>query len=523
MSGWEDDWGDEDDADDWGDDADMMDADKEDGGWADPTESTFTVPVAQKELSYDLLEKKEVRELMAHDVKKCASRLDLPEEAAELLLRQAKWNQAKVEDSYFSNPERAQSQAGIRPDPKGRGDWQSGERECPMCYDDYDAPGAFDHLPCGHQICKSCWSDYTGQAVRTKDCVNLRCSYHVQAIGSRAPKQCPIKVPRGMFERYLKPDSLARYEKFILGDYVDNNKKLKWCPAPNCEICVKIDDQTEEVKCFKSNGVGCGHIFCVRCNHDGHRPSPCEAAEQWRIKCSSESENIQYIMARTKKCPKCSVHIEKNQGCNHMTCRNCGHEFCWLCKGDWKKHGSATGGYYKCNIFEKNKASGAGMTDEEKKMADAKNALEKYMFYLTRYENHVKSIGFAKKTKTETERRMDEMAQRYNWKPNEATFLMEAVDTVIECRRLLAWTYPIGYYLAEYFPKKALFEDLQQQLEKYTEHLHELSERDTDKLADNKVRQEVKNYTRCTQKFRDNMVKGVEEEINVFFDDHPLS
>ena len=26
----------------------------------------------------------------------------------------------------------------------------------------------------------------------------------------------------------------------------------------------------------------------------------------------------------------------------------CGHEFCWMCKGDWSKHGSATGGYYQC-------------------------------------------------------------------------------------------------------------------------------------------------------------------------------
>lgn len=155
-------------------------------------------------------------------------------------------------------------------------------------------------------------------------------------------------------------------------------------------------------------------------------------------------------------------------------------------------------------------------------MVSAQNQLEKYMFYLTRYENHIKSISFAKRTKTETERRMDEMAQRYNWKPNEATFLMDAVDTVIECRRLLAWTYPIGYYLAEDFQKKALFEDLQQQLEKFTEHLHGLSENDMDKLADNKIRQEVKNYTRCTTKFRDNMVKVVEEEINEYFVVNPL-
>jgi len=40
-----------------------------------------------------------------------------------------------------------------------------------------------------------------------------------------------------------------------------------------------------------------------------------------------------WLKARTKSCPKCKVRIEKNRACNHMKCRNCGHDFCWLCKG----------------------------------------------------------------------------------------------------------------------------------------------------------------------------------------------
>jgi hypothetical protein len=32
-----------------------------------------------------------------------------------------------------------------------------------------------------------------------------------------------------------------------------------------------------------------------------------------------------------KKCPRCSVIIEKNEGCNQMKCTNCNYEFCWLC------------------------------------------------------------------------------------------------------------------------------------------------------------------------------------------------
>jgi len=62
-----------------------------------------------------------------------------------------------------------------------------------------------------------------------------------------------------------------------------------------------------------------------------------------------------WIYNNTKNCPKCKNPIEKNQGCNHMTCRppgGCKFEFCWVCLGDWKTHGDETGGYYKCNIFD---------------------------------------------------------------------------------------------------------------------------------------------------------------------------
>lgn len=32
-----------------------------------------------------------------------------------------------------------------------------------------------------------------------------------------------------------------------------------------------------------------------------------------------------------KQCPKCSIIIEKNEGCNQLRCINCDFEFCWLC------------------------------------------------------------------------------------------------------------------------------------------------------------------------------------------------
>ena len=46
----------------------------------------------------------------------------------------------------------------------------------------------------------------------------------------------------------------------------------------------------------------------------------CETVATWIRKNSAESENLNWILANTKPCPKCKRPIEKNQGCMHMSC-----------------------------------------------------------------------------------------------------------------------------------------------------------------------------------------------------------
>ncbi len=40
-------------------------------------------------------------------------------------------------------------------------------------------------------------------------------------------------------------------------------------------------------------------------------------------------------MLKTNGCPRCSVPIEKNAGCQLMRCSNCNFEFCWECLQDY--------------------------------------------------------------------------------------------------------------------------------------------------------------------------------------------
>ena len=51
--------------------------------------------------------------------------------------------------------------------------------------------------------------------------------------------------------------------------------------------------------------------------------------------------------AQTQVCPSpnCQFTIEKNDGCNHVTCR-CGHHFCWVCGEEWSRQHS-----YQCRNY----------------------------------------------------------------------------------------------------------------------------------------------------------------------------
>ena len=42
------------------------------------------------------------------------------------------------------------------------------------------------------------------------------------------------------------------------------------------------------------------------------------------------------IGKKFKQCSKCMFWVEKNQGCDHMTCR-CGYQFCYKCGGEYLK------------------------------------------------------------------------------------------------------------------------------------------------------------------------------------------
>ncbi len=83
----------------------------------------------------------------------------------------------------------------------------------------------------------------------------------------------------------------------------------------------------------KSTFLTCekGHHFCRKCNLQAHVGFDCER----KLKKDFSSWAGKTLV---KRCPKCQFIIEKNEGCNHMTCGNksCNYQFCWICLEEFK-------------------------------------------------------------------------------------------------------------------------------------------------------------------------------------------
>jgi ariadne-1 len=303
----------------------------------------------------------------------------------------------------------------------------------------------------------------------------------------------------------LAPDLLPKFVEYQLRSFVEMNGLTRWCPGPGCTKVAMASSST-----FASSGFAacvaeckCGTLFCLRCGEEPHAPCSCAELGRWQDKCRNESETANWILANTKCCPKCNTRIEKNQGCNHMSCQQCKWEFCWICMGSWAEHGANTGGYYKCNRYDPLKTD----TDQSAE-ARAKRELDRYLHYYKRYDAHNQAQKFAEKQLKETEAKMvllQESSDNSLWADVE--FLKNASEQLIECRRVLKYTYTFAYYMTDGSKKKERFEHHQEMLEKFTESLSEQTELPISEMN----RTDVINQTRVVDKFMKNILSYVED------------
>lgn len=305
-------------------------------------------------------------------ISEVSSLLDVDRDQAHLLLQHYRWEKEKLIDKFFSGSSEevlldvgldlytpavaaAIKDGNVRDsleserkvmDTESKTEGESSGRfasDCRICYDPDDhAPRSV--LGCGHSFHNGCYRDYLINEL----------SIGPACILAHCPEvKCRQRIPRSLFEKLLSRDDMERYELYVARSFIETSKTLRYCPSPGCDK-VAIGSGIATVKC------SCSYPFCFRCGEEAHEPVTCAQLATWTLKCQNESETANWILVNTKKCPQCQTRIEKNQGCNHMTCTKCKHDFCWICNAPWSEHGSDTGGFYKCNKYDPAKPDSSG-------------------------------------------------------------------------------------------------------------------------------------------------------------------
>jgi len=264
-------------------------------------------------------------------------------------------------------------------------------------------------------------------------------------------RKCICLVPETVVRAIVDGPHFTKYTEFITKSFVEDNPNIKWCPRAGCSNAVRADSTKQtDVQCQ------CGFMFCFQCKGDAHGPATCDMMKQWDKKSKDDSETSNWINANTQDCPKCHSAIEKNGGCNHMTCRlkSCGHEFCWVCLGNWVGHSA-------CNKYK---------GDDATNKSSSRAALERYLHYFHRYSNHEQSKKFEGKLRDTALTKMQALQETDPVRWIDVQYILSATEQLIECRRTLKYTYTFAFYLSD-GPEKALFEFLQSDLETTTENL----------------------------------------------------
>lgn len=164
-----------------------------------------------------------------------------------------------------------------------------------------------ENASCGHVACKRCWPLWAASQVDdliaahsvVARCFSPRCQVSLteavwQHCCAHSEEVCSFsRLPMVIRRRRLQANPI--YPRTMQVD----------CPRPEC---------------WGLGYLGFDRVMCFICEHQWDPEEPGSAPEEI---------GVEAVMGvKVKKCPRCHEYIEKNGGCDHMTCR-CRHEFYW--------------------------------------------------------------------------------------------------------------------------------------------------------------------------------------------------
>lgn len=176
---------------------------------------------------------------------------------------------------------------------------------------------------CLHQYCKPCLGRYIQNSPEVVVPCPFRSEDGDKCVGEIMDSELRSLVPVETYVDFLRK-SLVQAEA--------ENPNAYHCKTPNCIAWVEIDGDVDDFPC-----PTCKRVNCVKCKavHEGitcvdYQELTHGDDRRARENAATEHQVRGLIASKTTQpCPRCGILVQRIEGCRHMTCTSCRHEFQW--------------------------------------------------------------------------------------------------------------------------------------------------------------------------------------------------
>jgi len=273
----------------------------------DSDQGSLTSSSKQKAMkSYIIMNRETLINSQKQDIKSISELYDIPKDVAALLLYRSSWDAQAIQDNVIDLEEylstKAKSFGILLPqDFKDKNISESKTYECTICLEEYGAK-LMNIFNCGHMFCNDCCFQHLNFHIEQNSPIILCPS-----------RGCGLVIPKSSIESVLGYNKslgnalLNKYEANLLDSYVNDSKKITWCPGVDCGNAVKVTTFKEpHIECT------CGSKFCFSCGNFVHIPVTCQMMIDWDRKIASDEASVQHVALSCKNCPKCNVTMMKD-------------------------------------------------------------------------------------------------------------------------------------------------------------------------------------------------------------------
>eukprot|EP01017_Pseudomicrothorax_dubius_P028819 TRINITY_DN3452_c0_g1_i10.p1 TRINITY_DN3452_c0_g1~~TRINITY_DN3452_c0_g1_i10.p1 ORF type:complete len:203 (-),score=21.83 TRINITY_DN3452_c0_g1_i10:26-634(-) len=163
---------------------------------------------------------------------------------------------------------------------------------------------------CKHSFCLDCSQALVKDALTDTSKIPIKCP------------TCEANISLFDLRRLLNEEESNRLNLAAKNKFMRQNMgKFFECPTPECKGLGRKVGSTYDCRL-------CSQKYCLSCKQEEHKGMTCAEYENHKNPDRAFSE---YLRNSTcVPCPHCTAVIEKNGGCNHVTCYTCKKHICFF-------------------------------------------------------------------------------------------------------------------------------------------------------------------------------------------------